>query len=296
MRDLFQEITDRITAQLATGVRPWAQPWKAGATLQTVELPHNIAGRQYRGANAFWLLMAQQAHGYARPLWLTFKQALDHGGNVRKGEKGTAVFFWKFDAREDKDTGEIKRSVMVRQYTVFNIAQCDNLEIPALQPTKPLFERIEAAEALAAGTGAVIHFGGARAFYSPTRDEVHMPAREAFRSADGLYSTLFHELGHWTGHSSRLAREYGKRFGDEAYAFEELVAELTAAFVCGSQGFASVEREDHAAYLGSWLKVLKQDSRAFITAAAHAQRAADLILKNTFGEETGEEPVAAVAA
>ena len=123
---------------------------------------------------------------------------------------------------------------------------------------------------------------------------MQLPSREAFKSADGLYSTLFHELGHWTGHPSRLAREYGKRFGDRAYAFEELVAELTAAYVCGSQGFASIAREDHAAYIGHWLEVMRADNRAFITAAAHAQRAADMILQVKHQAE--QEPADASAA
>jgi antirestriction protein ArdC len=149
---------------------------------------------------------------------------------------------------------------------------------------------------MADATGAKITWSGARAFYSPTFDSVQMPARESFKSADGLYGTLFHELGHWTGHESRLARTYGRRFGDDAYAFEELVAELTAAFVCGSQGFAAPAREDHASYIASWLRTLQRDPRAFMTAASAAQKAADLIIKPAAAETESEPADIAEAA
>ena len=161
MRDLFQVITNEISAQLEQGVRPWAQPWTTSRTdLSAVDLPHNIAGRAYRGANTFWLYMLGQARGYQRPVWLTFNQAREAGGHVRKGEKGAAVFFWKFNASADQETGETRRAVMVRQYTVFNIAQCEGVELPAVAPRPALFERIAAAEALAAATGADIRYGG----------------------------------------------------------------------------------------------------------------------------------------
>lgn len=296
MRDLFQEITDRIAGQLASGTRPWAQPWRNGVAPLALSMPHNVAGRPYRGANVFWLWAEAEAKGYARPAWLTFKQALEAGGAVRKGEKATPVLFWKFDQVQDDASGEISKRVMVRQYSVFNVEQCDGLQLDELQPktlTEP--ERIDAAEAMIAATGARIVFGGDRAFYTPTRDFIQLPERAAFKSADGFYSTAFHELGHWTGHTARLGREYGRKFGDEAYAFEELVAELCAAFVCASNGFANIEREDHAAYLQSWLKVLKGDSRAFITAASHAQRAADLVMGTKFAREAEDQaqPLAA---
>lgn len=296
MRDIFQEITDRIAAQLEQGVRPWAKPWTDKAGAFAVDLPHNIDRRPYRGANVFWLWMIGQERGYESPMWMTFNQAKARGGAVRKGEKGTRVFFWKFDKVKDKETGEDKNRVMVKSYTVFNIAQCDDVKLPAraaaVATTEP--ERIEAADELVETTGATICHGGNQAFYAPSLDRVQMPDRDAFMTVDGYYSTLFHELGHWTGHESRLAREYGKRFGDGAYAFEELVAELTSAFVCASQGFASIERPDHAQYIGHWLKTLKGDPRAFITAAGAAQKAADLILGKAREAEEAE-PVAEAA-
>lgn len=305
MRDIFQEITDRIAAQLDQGVRPWAKPWNASAA--ALDLPQNYDGRAYRGANVFWLWLAGESRGYTSPVWLTFNKAaelakkngVERGGGVRKGEKGTPVFFWRFptpaENKQREERGEKPRGPMVKVYTVFNVAQCDGLpEKPAPEPrTEP--ERIAAAESLLAATGADIRHGGSKAFYVPSQDFVQLPPRAAFMDSDGYYSTAFHEVGHWTGHESRLNRQFGARFGDDAYAFEELVAELTAAFVCGSQGFASVERPDHAAYLAHWGRVLKKDPKAFITAASAAQKAADLILGTTFAAKAEDEPEAVAA-
>lgn len=292
MRDIFQEITDRIAAQLEQGARPWSKPWDASAAMP--DLPRNFEGKPYRGGNVFWLWATAQAMGYSSPVWLTFKKAKERGASVRKGEKGTPVFFWKIGEYEDKKTGETRKSFMVRQYTVFNADQCDGLELPAPKPPRPEPERIAAAEELIAATGATVRHGGSRAFYSPSTDHVQMPPRNTFHDADGYYSTHFHELGHWTGHESRLAREFGKRFGDDAYAFEELVAELTAAFVCASQGFANVDRADHASYIAAWLRRMKDDPKAFVTAAGAAQKAADLILGTAKAEEA-VDPVAEAA-
>jgi len=299
--DVFQEITDRIAAQLESGVRPWSKPWTTKAGGFAADLPHNIEGRPYRGANVFWLWLQADAKGYETPLWLTFKQCTARGGKIIKGEKGTPVFFWKIGKVEDKATGEERKSFLVRQYFVWNIAQTEGVKLPKAQAVAPRDvpepERIEAAETLLAATGCDIRHGGDRAFYSPTFDRVQLPARDDFLTVDGYYSTAFHEVGHWTGHKSRLDREYGKRFGDEAYAFEELVAELTSAFVCASQGFASVDRPDHASYIGNWLRVLKDDKRAFVTAAGAAQKAADLILGKVFKVEAEEEaPAEEIAA
>jgi antirestriction protein ArdC len=289
MRDIFVEITNSIAAQLEQGVRPWSKPWTDRHSGPT-DLPHNYDGRPYRGANVFWLWVTASANGYASPIWLTFNQAKAKGGAVRKGEKGTTVFFWSITKRKDEKTGEEKKSMFVKTYTVFNVAQCDGLKMPTPPEPRPEPERIAAAETMIAETGAVIrHDGGGRAFYTPTLDEIHLPAREAFMSSDGYYSTAFHELGHWTGHATRLDRKFGARFGDNAYAFEELVAELTSAFVCASQGFATVDRADHAAYLAGWIKVLRADPGAFITAAGAAQKAADLILGTAKAVEAVED-------
>jgi antirestriction protein ArdC len=275
--ELFRTITDRIVAQMEAGVRPWARPWSERTTAADYALPHNIAGRPYRGANMFWLAMAQSARGYTSPVWLTFNQAKKAGGNVKKGEVGTPVFFWKFDEKVDPKTKKKTKTVWAKGYTVFNIAQVEGVKVPARRE-RTAAERHAEAEALMASTGADIHFGGNRACFIPALDMVQLPVREAFKAPDFFYATAFHELGHWTGHKTRLDREFGKRFGDQAYAFEELVAELTAAFVTGTLGLANPEREDHAAYLTNWLQVLKGDPKAFITAAGKAQAAADYIL------------------
>jgi antirestriction protein ArdC len=256
-----------------------------------MEIPHNLkSGKAYRGANVFWLWLAQEANGYDSAAWLTYKQAAEMGGNVRKGEKGTPVFFWSKWEKEDKATGKKEAGMFAKAYTVFNVAQCEGIELPAPAERIPEGERMAAAEALIAATGAKIVHGGTRAFYQPSGDLIRLPVFEDFANADGYYCTAFHEIGHWTGAEHRLNRTFGKRFGDDAYAFEELVAELTAAFVCGSQGFASVERDDHAAYLANWIRVLRNDSGAFVTAASAAQKAADYILASAAPAQGEAEP------
>lgn len=286
--ELFQTIADRIRTQLEAGVRPWSQPWSAGHDARDYSLPHNLSGRPYRGANSFWLAMAQHARGYTSPVWLTFNQAKKAGGNVKKGEHGTPVFFWKFDVKPDPKTKEPKKVVWAKGYTVFNLDQCEGVKAPQ-RKARTQADRVHEAEALMAATGARIQFGGDKAFFMPSLDIVQLPVREAFKAPEFFYSTAFHELGHWTGHESRLKREFGKRFGDEAYAAEELVAELTAAFVMGHLGLANPERTDHAAYIAHWIKILRDDPRAFITAAGKAQAAADLILKSQEAEADLEE-------
>ncbi len=296
-RDVFAEISNAIALKLEQGVRPWAKPWKDGMSPDPY-LPHNaITGKAYRGANVFHLMIMQQAHGYESSAWLTFNQAKDHGGHVKKGEKSTAVFFWHFGTRTDQETGEEKQSVTVRMYFVFNIAQTENVKLPERRkvqtPLTPA-ERNAKAESMIAATGARIKHGGDVACFVPSQDIVCMPIAEAFKGSDDYYSTMFHELGHWTGHESRLNRTFGARFGDDAYAFEELVAELTSAFICGANGFASVARDDHAAYIGNWIKRIKDDPKAFIKAASEAQKAADLIMPKA--EEDSEKEEMAEAA
>ena len=276
--EVFKKIADTIAGKLEMGVRPWAKPWtsRPGA----IAMPHNIEGRAYRGANVFWLWLEQEARGYAEPIWLTYKQAEAKGGNVIKGERGTKVFFWSRTKRKDKATGEERDSFFAKAYTVFNIAQCEGIELPKVEAPadRPELARIAAADALMAATGADIRYGGHRAFYAPSVDRIQLPAFEDFVSVDGFYSTAFHELGHWTGADHRLKRVFGREFGDDAYAFEELVAELTSAFVCASQGFASIERDDHAEYIGCWIKRIKSNPKAFIQACSKAQAAAEFIL------------------
>ena len=214
---------------------------------------------------------------------MTFKQAQELGANVRKGEHGSLVVYAdRYTKTETDEKGqESEREIpFMKGYTVFNVEQIDGLPAhytaKAEEPREPM-ARIEQAEAFFAATGATIQHGGNRAFYAPSRDLVQMPPRESFKDAESYSATLAHELTHWTAHPARLARELGKRFGDNAYAAEELIAEMGAAFLCADLGITPETRDDHAAYLATWLEVLKADSRAIFTAASQAQRAADYL-------------------
>lgn len=294
-----QSIHARITASiirvLESGVRQWAQPWSADSAAPRFVRPRRHNGEPYRGINVLSLWAAALEGAYASPLWMTYRQALVLGGQVRKGEKGTPVIYTNTATRTDMDdaTGEESESRYryVRGYTVFNVAQIDNLpaayHVPPVPPL-PASDRIARVDAAIAATGARIVHGGNRACYRPSRDVVLMPPFDAFRDAQSYYATLSHELVHWTGHESRLARGLdGNRFGDEAYAMEELVAELGSAFLCAdlqlvatpdSADAAAAHIDEHAGYIACWLKVLKKDDRAIFTAAAQAERAAGFIL------------------
>jgi antirestriction protein ArdC len=224
------------------------------------------------------------AKGYAAPIWMTFKQALELDAHVRKGEHGSLVVYANSITKtETNEKGEdTEREIpFLKGYTVFNVEQIEGL--PAhyyAQPENPLplSERIDSADRFMTATGAVLQHGGNSAFYAPGRDLVQMPPFEAFRDKESYYATALHELTHWTSHKSRLDRSFdAKRFGDHGYAREELVAELGAAFLCADLGITPEIRDDHAAYLAHWLKALKEDKRAIFSAAAHAQRAADFL-------------------
>jgi antirestriction protein ArdC len=283
--DIYQRITDRIVAQLEQGVRPWLKPWNAAHMTGRVSLPRRHNGVAYRGVNIVALWIEAMERGYAAPIWMTFKQALDLGACVRKGEKGSPVVYADTITRHEHDeaTGEdTARGVhFMRGYTVFNVEQIDGLPehyTPKPAPPVETVPRIERAEQFFAATGAVIRHGGTRAYYAPGPDHVQMPPFEAFRDAESYYATLAHEGTHWTLHASRLARSFdSKRWGDAGYAMEELVAELGSAFLCADLALAPELRDDHASYLDHWLKVLKSDKRAIFTASAHAQRAADFL-------------------
>lgn len=290
---LYENVSARILSQLETGTVPWIKPWSA---TPGKNMPHNAAtNRPYSGCNVVLLWMAQGA--YATPRFLTFKQALDLGGNVRKGEHGFTVFFVKQMMGKPKDgDGEAidgKRYTVMRAYTVFNVDQCENLPAKILDPepvkARHSDERDATIEEFIAATGANFsETGGDRAFYSPSHDKVCMPIFTGFKSAALFYSTAFHELGHWTGHKARLDREFGKRFGDRAYAAEELVAELTSAFLCAEFSIDGDLR--HAGYIENWIDLLKHDSKAFFTAASAAQKAADLLRSRALADDL---PIAA---
>lgn len=282
--DLYERVTAQIVASLEQGVKPWLKPWSA-ATPGNAVRPLRANGQPYRGINVLMLWGAAADRGYACPVWMTFKQALELGGCVRKGEHGSLVVYASTFTRtgtDDKTGEESERDIpFLKGYTVFNVEQIDGLPERFLAPAPALpagLEQIERAEAFAAATGAVIRHGGNRAFFSPSADFVQMPPLQAFRDAESYYATLAHELTHWTGHKSRLDRTFGKRFGDRAYAFEELVAELGSAFLAADLALTPEPRPDHAGYLANWLDVLKADKRAIFTAASHAQRAADFLI------------------
>ena len=281
--DVYNRATNKILADLENGVRTWQKPWNASHTAGRIALPLRHNGTPYRGVNVLLLWCEAMEKGFNSPIWMTYKQASEIGAQVRKGEQGSLVVYAdRFTKKETDDQGaESEREIpFMKGYTVFNLEQIDGL--PAQYVAKPAespvpMARIENAERLFAATGATIRHGGNRAFYSPAGDFVQMPPRESFKDAEAYSATLAHELTHWTAHPCRLARELGKRFGDEAYAAEELIAEMGSAFLCADLGITPEVREDHAAYLASWLKVMKADSRAIFTAAAQAQRAADYL-------------------
>lgn len=284
-QDIYARITGQIVAALESGVRPWVRPWNAEHAAGRITRPLRHNGQPYSGINILSLWASATAQGFAAPIWMTYRQATELGGHVRKGEKGSPVVYANSITRNetDPDTGaDVAQEIhFLKGYTVFNVEQIEDL--PAAYPrlaAPPLdaLTRIARAESFFAATGATLSHGGNRAFYRPSTDAIVMPPFEAFRDAESYYSTLAHETTHWTAHPSRLARDFGsRRYGSEGYALEELVAELGAAFLCADLDLAVEPREDHAAYIASWLEVLKQDNRAIFTAASHAQRAANFI-------------------
>lgn len=265
--DIYQTVTDRIIAALEQGTAPWLKPWADGkcGTMG----PYNAAsGRPYNGIN--WLVLGSGG-------WLTFKQAKELGGSVRKGEKGTQIVFWSFP-KVKQDDGTEKVVPFAKGYTVFAVEQCEGIDAAKLKAPAPITAGQTNINVIAAQVGAQVRHGGSRAYYSPSTDHVQMPSLDAFESADAYAGTLAHELVHWTGHQSRCDRQFGKRFGDDAYAFEELVAEIGSAFVCAQTGIA-LEGLQHDSYVASWLKVLKGDKRAIFTASSQAKKASEFLLE-----------------
>ncbi len=295
--DVFQIITDRIIAQLEKGVVPWQKPWRGGE-----QMPRNlISGREYRGVNVFLL----HAMSYESPYWLTYKQAGELGGHVKKGERACPVVFWKRLQVADKTEPSGSKAIpLIRYYSVFNVAQCENIpadKIPVQNGSQREHCPITEAENVVAAMPRKpeIRLGGGRACYSPSLDIVNMPKPEHFQSGQDYYSVLFHELTHATGHKSRLNRKgisgssdgEWSAFGSTPYAREELVAEMGAAFLSGHAGIVERTLDNSAAYVQSWLARLKEDSRLIVQAAAAAQKAADFILGTKFKQpeqEAGE--------
>ncbi len=288
--DPYREITGRITRALERGTVPWRTPWHARG--------HRNARsrRPYRGINTLVLQTAALERGWSDPRWLTYRQAEASGGHVLRGEHGTRVVLWKWiEKRDPEDPEQVQRFPLIRLYSVFNVAQCEGVRLPRGE-ARDCFDPLERAEAVISGyrDGPTVHHDADGAYYVPERDEVHLPERESFADAHGYYATLFHELAHSTGHPRRLAREgyrTAARFGSERYSQEELVAEFAAAFLGSEAGIDPSRVEQSAAYIASWLRVLDDDRRLVVVAAAQGQRAADHILGRSPGapEEPPEE-------
>lgn len=283
--DVYERITSRIVADLEQGVRPWLRPWSGEHAAGRITRPLRFNGLPYQGINVLTLWGEAVAKGFAAPIWMTFKQALELGGHVRKGEHGSLVVYADRIRRTERDeaTGEeAEREIpFLKGYTVFNVEQMEGLPAHFYAVAEPRLDPVQRnarADAFFAATRADVRHGGDRAYYSGGSDHVQMPPFEAFNDAESYYATLAHEVTHWTRHPSRLDRDFGrKRWGDAGYAMEELVAELGAAFLSADLDLTPEPREDHAAYIGSWLEVLKGDKRAIFTAASYAQRAADFL-------------------
>ena len=278
MRDLYAEVSAKIIAELERGAAPWVKPWSVTPGQNT---PQNaVTSRTYSGCNVILLWLARN-RGWVSPRFLTFKQALDAGGHVRKDEHGTRVYFVKQLQVKDGDGEEAENRLvpMLREYTVFNVDQCDGLP-DSIRAGKPMRVRNPdtrdmLADEFLRSTGADIREGHGEAYYVPSRDFISMPAFNSFKGADHFYNVAFHELTHWTGHKSRLDRDLKTRFGARHYAAEELVAELGAAFLSAEFGFDGDVR--NAGYIATWIELLKSDKRAFFTACSKASKAADYL-------------------
>jgi antirestriction protein ArdC len=282
---LYDEITDKIIAELEAGRVPWVQPWGTAAAKAPLAMPKNAStDRQYSGINVLILWGAVIERGFTGQSWLTFRQALSLGGNVRKGERGTTVVYAdRFvpldEQRRAAETGEEAQAIpFLKRFTVFNTDQCNGLPagIATAAPLPPPGMIEPTVEALIKATGITFHIGGDRAFYVPAEDYVQVPPPQAYFEPINWHRTALHELGHATGHRSRLNRDLSGSYGTKKYAFEELVAELIAAFGCASLGIVPTVR--HADYIGAWIEVLREENRAIVRAASQASKAADFLL------------------
>lgn len=266
----YDKVTSAIVAELEKGAAPWVKPWRADSSADC----NLVSKKPYRGINRLLLGASSMAHGFTRPEWATYKQFTDAGFQVRKGEKATHIVFFKpIEGKKNDETGENEDGYcVIRGYAVFNATQTD---MPESNPSPVAdFNPIPACEQFITGTGAAISHGGDMAFFSPPHDRIQLPNKSAFDNQASYYATAFHELTHWTGHKSRLDRQLG-RFGNPEYAFEELVAEIGAAFVCNDLHINGELR--HAGYIGHWLKACREDNKAIFKAAALAQKATDYL-------------------
>lgn len=286
MISLYQKVTDQILTQLTNGTVPWIKLWSATAGRNT---PCNaVTNRPYSGVNTL-LLWQSDLQGFTAPRFLTFRQANVCGGRVRKGQNGFRIYFVKRarSKQEDENTDDtIKSFTIMREYTVFNIDQCEGLPKDVVSPTIRVLnhdEREQTADEFIRHSKADIRSGSGEAYYAPGHDFISLPSWEAFRDRSAFYNVAFHELTHWTGHKSRLDRDLRNRFGTRTYAAEELVAELGAAYLCAEFGFDNVIRS--ASYINSWIDLLRHDNRAVFTAASKANKAAEYLRQLAIRED-----------
>jgi len=295
-RDLYQDITNQVLSLMEQHGTDWVKPWAGSG------IPVNAAtGAEYRGSNVLQLGLSAAVSGYSTNIWATYKQWQSLGAQVRKGEKSTGgILFKPLVKREvDADGEEHERAIpMIRGFSVFNADQVDGWEPEASESLEGA-DLVEHAEEFVQSSGADIRHGAGGAFYVPSQDRITMPPPGDFVGSDtssateAYYGTLLHELSHWTGHESRLARKLRNRFGSAEYAAEELVAELSSAFLCAHLGISPSPRADHAKYLNSWMRKLREDKRAFTSAASAAQKAADYL--RALHESQQQQPVAEAA-
>jgi antirestriction protein ArdC len=298
LTSLYAEITDKIISELEAGCVFWVQPWGTAAAKAPLAMPRNAATRRfYTGVNVLILWGAVIQHGFTGQSWLTFRQALAVGGHVRKGERGTMVFYADRFVHDNekvraRDHGDEPQAIpFLKPFTVFNTDQCEGLpdDVAASAPPRPEGLILPKVEDLIRASGADLRLSGDRAFYHAGHDFVQVPRPEEYFEPINWHRTALRKLGHWVGHPSRLARDLSGSFGSALYAKEELIAEMTSAFVCASLGIVPTVR--HADYLGSWLEVLREDNRAIVRAASAASKAANYLL--AFRPESGEPVVAA---
>lgn len=294
--DVYKAITNQIIAAIESGTGDVQMPWhRAGGS---IERPVNVESkRAYRGVNTVALWASAHCQNFSNGLWGTYRQWQERGAQVRKGEKSSIIIFYRDLEPSDQDSASNddrgSRAFVARASRVFNVAQVDGFTVPELQTSVDRIDPCEAAEALIASTHAKISIGGDRAFYNRTNDQITMPDRARFvgtkssTPTEAWYSTLLHELTHWSGAEHRMARTFGERFGDDAYAMEEMVAELGAAFLCGDLGITVEPRPDHADYIGHWLRILKADRKAIFAAASAANKASEFLM--TFSQTQQRE-------
>jgi antirestriction protein ArdC len=282
--DFYQTITQKIVEQLSQGVRPWQCPWNATSAFGPPSRPLRSNGKRYSGVNVLVLWLESQLRGFSIPVWITFRQAKELGGFVKKGEKATTVVYANSFEKTDTnaDTGEEqKRNIpFLRAYSVFNVDQVTGLPehfYARQQQSSNLEERLDSVEKFFQAFPIQKRFGGNRAYFSPSEDYIQLPPYDSFASRSSFYAVLAHESIHATGSPNRLNREFGKRFGDQQYAFEELIAELGAAYLCADLSITPEVMPEHSQYLQTWLSILKQDSKALFTAASQASRAVEYL-------------------